>query len=55
MVNCWYKGKEVRSRSDHNQEVKLSWGRTVVALMHTNINFIRVTDSAAWTIHHCIL
>ena len=45
MKNCCYKGKEVRSRSDRDREVKLSWAHTVT-LKHTDINF-RVTDSVA--------
>ena len=45
MANCYYKGKEVRSRSDRDREVKLSWAHTVT-LKHTDINF-RVTDSVA--------
>ena len=35
----------MRSRSDRDQEVKLSWVHTVT-LKHTDINF-RVTDSVA--------
>ena len=45
MASCYYKGKEVRSRSDRDREVKLSWAHTVT-LKHTDINF-RVTDSVA--------
>ena len=45
MANCYYKGKEVRSRSDRDRELKLSWGHTVT-LKHTDINF-RVTDTVA--------
>ena len=45
MANCYYKGKEVRSRSDRDREVKLSWAHTVTQ-KHTDINF-RVTDSVA--------
>ena len=43
MANCFYKGKEVRSRSDRDRELQLSWAHTV---KHTDINF-RVTDSVA--------
>ena len=42
---CFYKGKEVRSRSDRDRELQLSWAHTVT-LIHTDINF-RVTDSVA--------
>ena len=45
MANCCYKGKEVRSRSDRDREVKLSSAHTVT-LINTDINF-RVTDSVA--------
>ena len=45
MANCYYKGKNVRSRSDRDRDVKLSWAHTVT-LKHTDINF-RVTDSVA--------
>ena len=45
MANCFYKGKEVRSRSDRDRELQLSWAHTVT-LIHTDINF-RVTDSVA--------
>ena len=45
MANYFYKGKEVRSRSDSDRDVKLSWAHTVT-LKHTDINF-RVTDSVA--------
>ena len=45
MTNCCCKGKEVRSRSDPDREVKLSWAHTVT-LKHTDINF-RVTESVA--------
>ena len=45
MTNYFYKGKEVRSRSDRDRDVKLSWAHTVT-LKHTDINF-RVTDSVA--------
>ena len=45
MANCYYKGKEGRSRSDRDREVKLSYTHTVT-LKHTDINF-RVTDSVA--------
>ena len=45
MVNYFYKGKEVRSRSDRDRDVELSWTHTVT-LKHTDINF-RVTDSVA--------
>ena len=45
MANYFYKGKEVRSRSDRNRDVKLLWAHTVT-LKHTDINF-RVTDSVA--------
>ena len=45
MANYFYKGKEVRSRSDRDRDVKLSWAHTAT-LKHTDINF-RVTDSAA--------
>ena len=45
MANYFYKGKEVRSRSDRDRDVKLSWAHTVT-LKHTDINF-RVTDSVA--------
>ena len=43
MANCYYKGKEVRSRSDRDREVKLSWAHTVT-LINTDINF-KVTGS----------
>ena len=29
MANCFYQGKEVRSRSDRDRDVKLSWAHTV--------------------------
>ena len=45
MVNCCYNEKEVRSRSDRDQEIKLSWAHTVT-LIYTDINFW-VTDSVA--------
>ena len=45
MANCFYKGKEVRSRSNRDREVKLSYTHTVT-LKHADINF-RVTDSVA--------
>ena len=45
MANYFYKGKEVRSRSDRDRDVKLLWAHTVI-LKHTDINF-RVTDSVA--------
>ena len=45
MANYFYKGKEVRSRSDRDRDVKLSWAHTVT-LKHTDINF-RVMDSVA--------
>ena len=45
MANYFYKGKEVRSRSDRDLDVKLSLAHTVT-LKHTDINF-RVTDSVA--------
>ena len=45
MANYFYKGKEVRSRSDRDRDVKLLWAHTVT-LKHTDINF-RVTDSEA--------
>ena len=45
MANYFYKGKEVRSRSDSDRDVKLLWAHTVT-LKHTDINF-RVTDSVA--------
>ena len=45
MANYFYKGKEARSRSDRDRDVKLSWAHTVT-LKHTDINF-RVTDSVA--------
>ena len=45
MANYFYKGKEVRSRSDCDRDVKLSWTHTVT-LKHTDINF-GVTDSVA--------
>ena len=45
MANCCCKGKEVRSRSDRDREVKLSWAHTVT-LKHTDIDF-RVTESVA--------
>ena len=38
-------GKEVRSRSDRDRDVKLSWAHTVT-LKHTDINFW-ITDSVA--------
>ena len=49
MKNCFYKGKEARSRSDRDQDVKLLWAHTVT-LKHTDINF-RVTDSVAIVDH----
>ena len=49
MANCLYKGKEVRSRSDRDRDVKLSWAHTVT-LINTDINF-RVTDSVARQFH----
>ena len=48
MANYFYKGKEVRSRSDRDRDVKLLWAHTVT-LKHTDINF-RVTDSVARSI-----
>ena len=45
MANCFYKGKEVRSRSDRDRDLKLSWAHTVT-IIHTDINF-RVTESVA--------
>ena len=45
MANYFYKGKEVRSRSDRDRDIKLSWTHTVT-LKHTDINF-RFTDSVA--------
>ena len=45
MANYFYKGKEVRSRSDRDRDVKLSWAHTVT-LKHTDIIF-RVMDSVA--------
>ena len=45
MANCFYQGKEVRSRSDRDRDVKLSLAHTVT-LTNTDINF-RVTDSVA--------
>ena len=45
MANYFYKGKEVRSRSDRDRDDKLLWAHTVT-LKHTDINF-RVTDSVA--------
>ena len=45
MANYFYKGKEVKSRSDRDRDVKLLWAHTVT-LKHTDINF-RVTDSVA--------
>ena len=45
MANYFYKGKEVRSRSDRDRDVKFLWAHTVT-LKHTDINF-RVTDSVA--------
>ena len=45
MANYFYKGKEVRSRSDRDRELQLSWAHTVT-LKHRDINF-RVTDSVA--------
>ena len=45
MANYFHKGKEVRSRSDRDRDVKLSWAHTVT-LKHTDINFW-VTDSVA--------
>ena len=45
MANYFYKGKEVRSRSDRDRDVKLLWAHTVT-LKHTYIN-LRVTDSVA--------
>ena len=41
MANYFYKGKEARSRSDRDRDVKLLWAHTVT-LKHTDINF-RVT------------
>ena len=50
MANCFYKAKEVRSRSNRDREVKLSYTHTVTLiyshLKHADINF-RVTDSVA--------
>ena len=48
MANYFYKGKEVRSRSDRDRDVKLLWAHTVT-VKHTDINF-RVTDSVARSI-----
>ena len=48
MANYFYKGNEVRSRSDRDRDVKLLWAHTVT-LKHTDINF-RVTDSVARSI-----
>ena len=45
MANYFHKGKELRSRSDRDRDVKLLWAHTVT-LKHTDINF-RVTDSVA--------
>ena len=45
MANYFYKGKEVRSRSDRDPDVKLLWAHTVT-LKHTHINFM-VMDSVA--------
>ena len=45
MANYFYKGKEVRSRSDRDPDVQLSWAHTVT-LKHADINF-RVTDTVA--------
>ena len=45
MANYFHKGKEGRSRSDRDRDVKLSWAHTVT-LKHTDINF-GVTDSVA--------
>ena len=49
MANFFYKGKEERSRSDRDRDVKLSWAHTVT-LKHTDINF-RVMDSVAILYH----
>ena len=46
MANYFYKGKEVRSRSDRDRDVNLSWAHTVT-LKHTDINFRDLTDSVA--------
>ena len=53
MANYFYKGKEVRSRSDRDRDVKLSWAYTVT-LKHTDINF-RVTDSVAKLHKHIVI
>ena len=55
MANYFYKGKEDRSRSDRDRDVKLLWAHTVT-LKPTDINF-RVTDSVArwWVIHELLL
>ena len=45
MAKCCYNGKEVRSRSDRDQKIKLSWAHTVT-LIYTDIS-LRVTDSVA--------
>ena len=52
MANYFYKGKEVRSRSGRDRDVKLSWAHTVT-LKHTDINF-RVTDSVATVATVCV-
>ena len=46
MANYFNKGKEVRSRSDRDRDIKLSWAHTVT-LKHTDYINFRVTDSAA--------
>ena len=45
IANCCTKGKEVRSRSDRDREVKLSWSHSVT-LIHTDVNF-KATESVA--------
>ena len=50
MANCYYKGKEVRSRSDRDREVKLSKTHTVT-LKHTDINFICSYTTCGVLIH----
>ena len=44
IADCSYEGKEVRSRSDHDRAIKLSWAHTVTLILHAYINF-RVTES----------
>ena len=38
MENCWYKGKEVTSRSDYDREMKLSSRLTLYLAFHRSVN-----------------